>query len=180
MSSFLIFCSITLASLITLTAHAQTVFMKPAEALKQIFHDSKEVVPDKKTLTPDQKSCAEKLLGAKIDKLDWAFQVARTDQRIDGYAVIDNEMGKTEPITFLTAITPLGEVKEVEVLVYREPYGSEIHDARYLKQYRGKTAKDPVRVGGDISNISGATISSRSVALGVKRDLAIWSCVYGR
>lgn len=175
-----IFLGLGVLGLFLSTAQAQTVYLKPAEVLKQIFRDSGEVVSDKKTLTSDQKACAEKLLGSKIQKMEWNFQVARTGRRVDGYAVIDNEIGKTEPITFLTAITPEGRVKEVEILVYREPYGSEIHDKKYLKQYHGKRIEDPVRVGSDIANMSGATMSSRSVALGVKRALAVWSCVYGK
>ncbi len=165
--------------LIAAPSEAQTVYLKPAEALKQIFHDSETVSVDKKSLTADQKTCVQKKLGSAPSKTDWAFQVARTKGSIDGYALIDNEPGKEEPITFLTAITSQGAVKEVEVLVYREPYGSEVHEPKYLKQYQGKKTGDPVRVGQDITNMSGATISSRSVATGVKRALALWSCVYG-
>lgn len=176
----LAFLATAIMSLAIPTAQAQTVYLKPAEALKQIFRASGEVVSDRKTLTSEQKACAEKILGTKIQKTEWNFQVARSGPRIDGYAVIDNEIGKTEPITFLTAMTPEGRVKEVEILVYREPIGSEVHEKKYLKQYKGKSAMDPLKVGGDIANMSGATMSARSVALGVKRALAVWSCVYGK
>lgn len=158
---------------------AQTVYLKPAEALKVIFHDSKEVVSESKKLTTGQKTLLEKRLGMRLAKEEWTFYIARSDQKIDGYALIDNEIGKTEPITFLTAITPSGGVKEVEILVYREPIGSEVHDKRFLKQYRGKKAADPVRVGQDIANISGATLSARAVSNGVKRALALWNIFYG-
>jgi electron transport complex protein RnfG len=106
--------------------------------------------------------------------------VARSQGHVDGYALMDNELGKTEPITFLTALTPLGDVNAVEILAYREPYGGEVQSAKYLRQYQGKGVKNPIRVGQDITNMSGATISSRAVALGVKRAVSIWSCVYER
>jgi Na+-translocating ferredoxin:NAD+ oxidoreductase subunit G len=37
----------------------------------------------------------------------------------------------------------------------------------------GKTAADPIVAGKDISIVSGASISSKSVALGVKRDTLV-------
>ncbi len=160
--------------------NAETIYLKPTEALKIIFHESKEVVSEKKTLTDAQKLSIEKKLGSKLEKKEWTVYVARTGRKIDGYALIDHEMGKSEPITFLTAITPEGEVKAVEVLVYRESIGSEVHEGRFVKQYRGKKASDPIRVGQDIANISGATISSRAVTRGVKRALLLWEVFYGK
>lgn len=159
---------------------AQTVFVKPDEALRLVFHDSKEVVTESRTLSFEQKSGVEKKLGDKISKDTWKFFVAKTGDRVDGYALIDNEVGKTEPITFLTALTPDGRVKSVEILVYREPHGSEVSEKRFLKQYEKKSASDPLTVGQDITNMSGATLSSRGVTRGVKRDVLIWEAVYGK
>jgi Na+-translocating ferredoxin:NAD+ oxidoreductase RnfG subunit len=175
--------SILALSLFTSSLYAQTVYLKPAEALKLIFKNSKEVVSEKKSLNPGQKSAVEKRLGTKLApklaKDEWNFYIARSDGRIDGFALIDNEIGKTEPITFITAITPQGDIKEVEILVYREPIGSEVHDRRFLRQYEGKRGSDPIRVGQDITNISGATMSARAVSNGVKRALALWEVFYG-
>ena len=159
---------------------AQTVYLKPADALRIIFKDSAEIISEKKTLTPAERTILEKKLGGKLAKESWNFYSARTGGKVDGYALIDNEVGKTEPITFLTAITPSGEVKEVEILVYREPIGSEVHEKRFLRQYQGKRGVDPIRVGQDIANISGATLSARAVSQGVKRALALWELFYGK
>lgn len=166
--------------LLSLPGIAQTIYLKPDQALKIIFQDSREIVSEKKTLTPEQQRNLEGRLGTKLAKTEWNFYIARSNGRIDGYAVIDSEVGKTEPITFLTAITPEGRVKEVEILVYREPIGSEVHEKRFLRQYRGKKKSDPIRVGQDIANISGATLSARAVTNGVKRDLLLWELFYGK
>lgn len=161
-------------------ALGETVYLSPAEAFKVIFHDSKEVVSEKKSLTAEQKKTAESRLGTTLEKETWNFFIAKSDGRVDGFAVVDHEIGKTEPITFLTAITPDGQVKAVEVLVFREPIGGEIHDERFLRQYKGKRPGDPIRIGQDIKNISGATMSSRAVSRGVKRDLILWGLFYGK
>jgi Na+-translocating ferredoxin:NAD+ oxidoreductase RnfG subunit len=158
----------------------ETVYLEPAEALRIIFQDSKTVEPESKTLTHDQRLFAEKKLGYRLSRKVWNFYVAKSGLKTDGYALIDHEIGKTEPITVLTALTPEGSIKEVEVLVYREPIGSEVHEKRFLKQYQGKKGGDPVRTGQDISSITGATLSARAVSVAVKRALLLWQVFYGR
>jgi electron transport complex protein RnfG len=54
-------------------------------------------------------------------------------------------------------------------MVYREPRGDEVRDARFRKQFEGKTAQDPLRLDRDIDAVSGATISSASTAVAVRR-----------
>jgi Na+-translocating ferredoxin:NAD+ oxidoreductase RnfG subunit len=89
-----------------------------------------------------------------------------------GFAEVRNIKGKDQLITFLVAIDPANALKDVDVLVYREPYGGEVAYEPWRKQFRGKTAGAPLVVGQDIRNISGATISSHSVTLGVRKALA--------
>lgn len=132
---------------------------------------------EKKILTPDQKTVLEKKLGSPL-KDQWTFLIAKTNNRIDGYALLDNEVGKTEPITILTALDSKGHVKEVEILAYREHIGGEVREKNFLKQYIDKTGKDPIRTGQDIANISGATLSARAVSRAVKRAIALWSVFY--
>ncbi|QQR80804.1 MAG: FMN-binding protein [Deltaproteobacteria bacterium] len=159
---------------------AQTINIKPADVLKTIFQSSQEIVSEKHTLSADQKLILLKSLGTPVTKDEWTFYVAKTAGQVDGYAMIDHELGKMEPITFMTAFNKDGSVKAVEILVYREPYGSEVHEKKFVKQYEGKKNTDVLRVGQDIQNMTGATISSRSVTIGVKRDLAIWNIFYGK
>src|SRR6185436_5607616 len=71
-----------------------------------------------------------------------------------------------------TRVDTVKVLKDVDVLVYREPQGGEVAYEPWRKQFRGKTAEAPLVVGKDIKNISGATISSHSVTLGVRRTLA--------
>jgi Na+-translocating ferredoxin:NAD+ oxidoreductase RnfG subunit len=89
-----------------------------------------------------------------------------------GFAQVRNVKGKDQPITYLVAIDPANALKDIDVLVYREPYGGEVAYEPWRKQFRGKTTAEPLVVGKDIRNISGATISSHSVTLGVRKALA--------
>jgi Na+-translocating ferredoxin:NAD+ oxidoreductase RnfG subunit len=97
--------------------------------------------------------------------------VSRTGELL-GFAEVKNVKGKDQPITFLVAIDTADFLKDVDVLVYREPQGGEVAYEPWRKQFRGKTATAGLVVGKDIRNISGATISSHSVTLGVRQTLA--------
>jgi hypothetical protein len=61
----------------------------------------------------------------------------------------------------------------VELMVFREARGSEVGRKRFNSQYEGKTVLDPIRINKDIINISGATMSVRSISAGVKRVLVL-------
>ena len=90
-----------------------------------------------------------------------------------GTFYVDAVIGKQEYIDYALAVDPAGRVLRLEVLVYRETHGWEIRNDRWRAQFAGKTAQDPVAVNADIANISGATLSSRHVADGVRRLLAL-------
>lgn len=102
---------------------------------------------------------------------DTVLRVTRGDTVL-GFAVVRNVTGKDQPITFLVAIDTADRLADVDVLVYREPYGGEVAYDAWRKQFRGKSAADPLQVGRDIRTISGATISVNAVTLGVRRALA--------
>jgi hypothetical protein len=90
-----------------------------------------------------------------------------------GIFVIDHVIGKHLYIDYAVAIEG-GRVRRVDILQYRESYGGDIRSPSWLGQFVGKTASSPLKVGGDIRNISGATLSSMHVTEGVKRVLAAY------
>lgn len=159
---------------------AETVYLTPQQALKRTFQGSQEVVSEKKTLLLEQKKRIEKATGITVAKDQWTFYLGKSGAKVDGYALIDNEIGKTEPITFMTTLSPQGEVRSVEILVYREPIGGEVKSDAFRKQFVGKKDVDPIRIGQDIKNITGATLSSRAVSVGVKRAVLLWKEFYGK
>ena len=108
-------------------------------------------------------------LGYTPARDSYTIFMALTQGKVDGYAVIDDELGLHQPITFATRLTSRGVVDRVEIMVYREPRGDEVRDPRFRKQFEGKTAADPLRIDRDIDAVSGATVSSASLATGVRR-----------
>jgi len=91
-----------------------------------------------------------------------------------GYFVIDEVLGKHERIKYAVAIGPDATVRQIEILEYNESYGYEVRDPAWRQQFVGKNASSTLKLGSDIRNISGATLSSKHLTDGVKRLLVMY------
>ncbi len=91
-----------------------------------------------------------------------------------GWFIVDKVVGKHEMITYAVSLTATGAVRDVEIMDYRETYGYEVRNADWRAQFAGRTAADPVKLGKDIRNVSGATLSCKHVTQGVRRVLALY------
>lgn len=168
--------ALTLFAVIATTsfASAESTYFTPRSILKDFFPASKVVSYSRFTPSPGERKAIEKRLGYKLTRKDYVFYVAKTGDTIDGYAFIGNQLGQHLPITYAVKLSTAGAVLRQEIMVYREQRGGEIRDKRFRQQFTGKTAADALRLGGDIDVISGATISSRAIAVGVKRALVLF------
>jgi len=149
------------------------IYFTEEEAAKVMFPESKKIRKETLPLTPEQKSLVEQIIGWKFPETSFAVYIGETKGDIDGYAIVQNTIGKHRPITYMVAVDSGGEVINFEVLVYREGRGNEIARKRFNYQYEGKTVGDPVGINRDIINITGATMSVRSASAGVKRVLVL-------
>jgi hypothetical protein len=91
-----------------------------------------------------------------------------------GLFVLDHVIGKHLYIDYAVSLDYAGRVHRVDILQYRESYGGEVRSPSWLAQFVGKSSGSLLKVGGDIRNISGATLSSEHVTEGVKRILAAY------
>jgi Na+-translocating ferredoxin:NAD+ oxidoreductase RnfG subunit len=98
---------------------------------------------------------------------------AEAGGRVLGFFIFDRVIGKHLYIDYAVSLDPGGRIRQVDILAYRESYGGEIRSPSWLAQFAGKTNASALQVGGDIRNISGATLSSHHVTEGVKRIMAI-------
>jgi hypothetical protein len=125
------------------------------------------------SLTAEQRADIERASG--VHASGGALEVWRVAH--GGWFVVDRVIGKHEFITYAVGIGADGAVRGVEILEYRESYGGEVRYKHWRSQFIGKTPDDPVQLGQDIKNISGATLSCRHVTEGVKRILATYALV---
>jgi H+/Na+-translocating ferredoxin:NAD+ oxidoreductase subunit G len=173
-----------LISLLTLTAGAEEeeyveqMFLSKKQALKLAFPGVKKVKKKKVWLSDTQTAAIRKILGDQIEynerRVTHYFGLDQAGNPI-GAMVIGNEIGRSYPITFMVVINSDGTVKDVEIMVYREPHGWEVRFESFLSQFFGKDASDPFD---NVSNITGATLSVRSMTKGVKKAVAEFQVIY--
>jgi FMN-binding domain len=152
--------------------HAE-VFMSEEDAVKIMLPKSERVRKDVLRLTQEKKDLIEQRIGWKFPEPAFEVYIGETGGKIDGYAMVHNTIGKHKHMTYMVGVDPKGACSDVELLVFREARGSEIRRKRFNAQYEGKTVSDPIRINKDIINISGATMSVRSMSAGIKRVLVL-------
>ena len=148
-------------------------FLTEEAALKTIMPKSQQVRKELIRLTPEQKELIQQRIGWKFPEDSFELYIGQTGDKIDGYAMIHNTIGKYKPMTYMVGVDAKGTCTDVELLVFRDAKGSEVRTKRFNSQYDGKTVTDPIRINKDIINISGATMSVRSMSAGVKRALVL-------
>ena len=152
-------------------------YLSVAEAQKICFPSADKFEAQQLRLSADQSKTIEQKSDAKVRKAEIRFNVARKDANTLGVLMVDQVVGKHEQIDYAVAISTEGKVLQVEILEYREHYGGEIRNAKWREQFKGKTAASKLKLNDDIYNISGATISCRSVTDGVRRVLVTFELV---
>jgi electron transport complex protein RnfG len=156
------------------TASAETYWTLP-DLLRSFFSSSEHVTYKRVTLDDPTAHKIEQQIGHALTQRDYVIYYGTTGDHTDGYAITDKELGEHEPIDFAVLFDAQGIVQRVEITAYREAYGDEVRSARFRRQFEGKRASDHIAAGRDIDIVSGASISSRSLADGVKRDTLIVS-----
>ena len=137
--------------------------------LAEFFPRSERVTYRTVVMDSGLKDRISRRLGYEPAAPRYTIFVATTGANIDGYAVIDDQLGEHQPITFATKLSVRAVVERVEIVAYREPRGDEVRDIRFRSQFVGKTARDPLRLNHDIDAVTGATISSGAMAVAVRR-----------
>ena len=149
------------------------VYLTEEEALKLMFPKSERIKKEILRVPADRKIVIEERIGWKFPEDSFEVYIGETGVQVDGYALVQHTIGKHKPMTYMVGVDAQGRVSNVELLVFREARGSEVRTKRFNVQYEGKTASDPVRINKDIINISGATMSVRSMSAGIKRVLVL-------
>jgi Na+-translocating ferredoxin:NAD+ oxidoreductase RnfG subunit len=88
---------------------------------------------------------------------------------IIGFAVLDNVLGKVQPITYLAVYDSQLSIVEVQVIRYREQHGGAVQNLSWLDQFKGFASDSGFMLGEHIDGITGATLSANALTRGVKR-----------
>jgi Na+-translocating ferredoxin:NAD+ oxidoreductase RnfG subunit len=161
-------------------AHA-TVLSTMEEALAAFFPGVPEIQREVKLLTDAQKSAIREKARVDLDPElggQYQFFVGKLDGEIVGYAVDDYVRGKWGLIHYAIHLDPQGQILKVMVLEYKEKRGRPVAKRRFLKQFKGKTIDDKIKLKKDIRGVTGASISSRGMTDGVRKMVHVFHEAY--
>lgn len=158
---------------------APQIYLSKEQALKLVCGEEAEALYSPQAIS---KSTHEILGNEDLDDSDSDtanFFICSKAGNVSAYALIDSEVGKHMPITYIVGLTPRGEITRVEVMVFRETIGWEVKERSFMKQFEGKSIDADLRIGSEIKHVTGATLSSRAMSKGVRRALILWRTFFG-
>jgi len=156
-------------------AAQEGVFLTAEDASRQLFPDCAVAAPRVLATTPALQQRIRDLLGRPPSLWEESYRIT-TITRADtvaGFVVVVEEIGKHRPITFAVGVRPDGKLHDMAVLAYREAYGGEIKDRRFLAQYHDKGLGDALLPYRDVRNISGATLSVQATGRAARKAIAV-------
>ena len=90
-----------------------------------------------------------------------------------GYCVESEPVGRSGPFTIRVYLDRQLVVKRAMVISYPWGHGRDVRKRAFTSQFEGKGPKDAVELGKDIDAMTGATISCRAMAKGVREAIRI-------
>jgi hypothetical protein len=149
------------------------VFYSRSEALELAFPDADAVEAKTYILRDEEVSRIEGLAGSRLESKLVKVYTGRRGGEVLGHAVIDIHNVRTLPEAFMVVLTPEGRVRSLRVLAFHEPL-EYLPRGRWYGQFDAKTLEEPLRLGGDIHGVVGATLSAQATTRGVRRVLAFY------
>ena len=176
MNKDLIWLSLPALAAAALPAHAVQYFTLE-QAQHALFPEATGFKENRVLISSEQRSAIEKAGKVRVRSAELAAWRVEANGKHLGWFLLDEVYGKHEFITYAVALDASGAVRGIEILDYRETHGGEVRNPKWRAQFSGKRAGAPLELDEDIKNISGATLSCKHIADGVKRLLATWEVV---
>ena len=92
----------------------EQVYLTPRAALRRVLGENVQVERCRLRLTPDESKAIGERLGRRLFEGDFeVFRSVDGDGQATAYAVITEEIGKFQPITFMVAVTSAATAQHV-------------------------------------------------------------------
>lgn len=169
-----------IVSLVLIGSAYSGKIMSKEDALKALFKDA-QVKEEKKAISAELQKNLEKALGYQLNKeldKEKLFFIATKDSKLVNYGCLDTIKDKYGYITYLVKLDLKGAVEQVLVLFHSDEKAVKVSYPEFLKQFTAKSAKDPIALGKDINASTGATISSKALADGIRKVILLTQELY--
>ncbi len=104
---------------------------------------------------------------------DAAISEIKDDSGLLGYCVESKVVSRSGPFRIRVLLDKRLHVKQATVISYSWDRGRDVCKPAFTAQFKGKGPEDPIQLGKDIDAITGATISCRVMAQGVRDTIKL-------
>ena len=158
---------------------AAPVYSSREQALARAFPPPATIERKTYFLTDAERERASRAARAKIESALVIAYAARGAAGPLGTGYFDTHTVRTMPETLLVTVRPDGTLLAVEVVAFGEPEDY-LPRRNWLKLFQGRRLDRELEVGRGLAHVTGATLTTRSIADAVRRVLAIHAVVAGR
>ena len=143
------------------------------EALDSAFPGATSVEKVTVILDDNQAYLIEDIIKAKLDSRIHIFYEFKNESEVLGYGVVDTHILRTKSETVLYLIDSSGNLINAEILAFFEP-GEYMPPSKWLNLFDRKNTDNELRIGKQIPNITGATITAHEFSRNTRKVLAIY------
>jgi hypothetical protein len=151
---------------------AERSFVTRAQALAEAFPGAR-LEQKSYVLTPAQARALEERSRVRLTSKLVSAALAWRGDTLTGTAFFDSRLVRTMTGVFMVVVAPDTTVERVEVLAFHEPPEYRPSE-RWLSQFRRRRLDDRLWPRADIRNLSGATLSSRTLTESARLALACY------
>lgn len=152
----------------------------PGKRLSEVFPEADRFTSRQVSLSIDQISRIEQAIGERVEpenRVPTFYPALNKAGEKIGFVLFADQVGENGVIEMGVAVDSQGKVRHVVIYTSRED--KRISQAAFLNQFQGKGVKDPLKLGADISPVTGAEKASLAVVTGVRKALLIKQEVFG-
>lgn len=146
-------------------AHADTYFTED-QVKQQLFPDA-ELTERPLNIDTDLLKDIKRATSARLITNSLKVWEATRQGNPAGWLFNAEVLGKHENIRYALALDTAGKITQMEIMEYRETHGGEVADLAWRSQLFGMSLSNKFKLGKDVDNISGATLSCRHLTDGI-------------
>ena len=148
------------------------VYRYTINRLSQIIDKALKVGIPMVALFPKTKNSLKNEIGSESLNENNFFKITFPDSKKPSYLYLGNAPSKTETFDYMIILDHNLSIEKIKILAYRESWGGEISSNRWLKQFTGAQGGKKYVYRENISAISGATISVKSMTRSINYFLS--------
>jgi len=148
------------------------MIISPFDVMEATFSNKSTVVKKNILLSKAKASAIENEAKSKLKTKIYRLYSASINTDIVGYGLLLTRKVRTKDVAILYLFTSKKKMKSAEIIAFHEPI-EYLPSQTWLNQFDDVNETKVLRVGRDITTITGATLSARAISDGARLALAI-------